>query len=52
MVEEVVVNKEAEQRTETVRDSVRRTDVDVERINDPDTQTRRTSTERTERSDR
>ena len=33
---ELVVNKEAEQRTETVRDSVRRTDVDVERINDPD----------------
>jgi uncharacterized protein (TIGR02271 family) len=34
VVEEVVLNKEATERTETVRDSVRRTDVDVERIND------------------
>lgn len=32
VVEEVVVNKEARDRTETVRDSVKRTDVDVERI--------------------
>jgi stress response protein YsnF len=29
VVEEVVVNKEVEERTETVRDTVRRTDVDV-----------------------
>jgi len=32
VVEEVVLNKEAEERTETVRDTVRRTDVDVEKI--------------------
>ena len=32
VVEEVVVNKEAQERTETVRDTVRRTDVDVEQI--------------------
>ena len=31
MVEEVDVRKEAKQRTETVKDKVRRTDVDVER---------------------
>jgi len=34
VVEEVVVGKEATQRTETVRDTVRRTDVDVEETND------------------
>lgn len=32
VVEEVVVRKDVEDRTETVRDSVRRTDVDVEQI--------------------
>jgi len=32
VVEEVVVGKEATERTETVRDTVRRTDVEVERI--------------------
>jgi uncharacterized protein (TIGR02271 family) len=32
VVEEVVLNKEATERTETVRDTVRRTDVDVEPI--------------------
>jgi uncharacterized protein (TIGR02271 family) len=32
VVEEVVISKEAQQRTETVRDTVRRTDVDVEQI--------------------
>jgi len=32
VVEEVVVGKEANERTETVRDTVRRTDVDVEKI--------------------
>jgi uncharacterized protein (TIGR02271 family) len=34
VVEEVVVNKEVEQHTETVRDTVRRTDVEVERTGD------------------
>jgi len=33
VVEEVRVNKEAQQHTETVRDNVRRTDVEVERLN-------------------
>jgi len=32
VVEEVVVNKEVEQRTETVQDTVRRTDVDVQEL--------------------
>jgi len=32
VVEEIVINKEVEQRTETITDSVRRTDVDVEQI--------------------
>jgi len=36
VVEEVVVNKEAGERTETVRDSVRRTDVDVQRMDESD----------------
>jgi uncharacterized protein (TIGR02271 family) len=34
VVEEVVVGKEVEQRTETVRDTVRRTDVEVEKVED------------------
>jgi uncharacterized protein (TIGR02271 family) len=33
VVEEVAVRKDVDQRTETVRDTVRRTDVDVERLN-------------------
>ena len=36
VVEEVVVGKEATERTETVRDTVRRTDVEVEKTGDPD----------------
>jgi stress response protein YsnF len=32
VVEEVVINKEVGERTETVRDSVRRTDVDVTEV--------------------
>ena len=32
VVEEVVINKEAQERTETIQDTVRRTDVDVEEI--------------------
>ena len=36
MVEEVVVGKEATERTETVRDTVQRTDVEVEQA-DADT---------------
>jgi len=36
VVEEVIVGKEATDRTETVRDTVRRTDVDVERVDNPD----------------
>jgi stress response protein YsnF len=36
VVEEVRINKEATQRSETVRDTVRRTQVDVEQLNDRD----------------
>ena len=32
VVEEVVINKEAQERTETIQDTVRRTDVDVEEV--------------------
>jgi len=32
VVEEVVVGKEAKERTETVRDTVRKTDVEVEQV--------------------
>jgi len=32
VVEEIVINKEVEQRTETIQDSVRRTDVDIEQV--------------------
>lgn len=42
VVEEVVVGKEATERTETVRDSVRRKDVDVENIETTDTTYRTT----------
>jgi len=37
VVEEVVIGKEATQRTETVRDTVRRTDIDVDELNREDT---------------
>jgi len=40
VVEEVVVNKDVAERTETVRDTVRRTDVDVERTDAGDTRFR------------
>jgi len=36
VVEEVVVNKDVDQRTETVRDTVRRTDVDVQKLSTDD----------------
>ncbi|MES2462664.1 MAG: YsnF/AvaK domain-containing protein [Armatimonadota bacterium] len=39
VVEEVVVNKEATERTETIRDTVRRTDVDVDELDDDDVTT-------------
>lgn len=42
VVEEVVVGKEATERTETIKDTVRRTDVEVEQINTTDTSTRTT----------
>jgi stress response protein YsnF len=37
VVEEVVIDKDVEQRTETVRDTVRRTDVQVEELDADDT---------------
>jgi uncharacterized protein (TIGR02271 family) len=40
VVEEVVVGKEATQRTETIHDTVRRTDVDVEQTDETDQQQR------------
>jgi uncharacterized protein (TIGR02271 family) len=43
VVEEVVVGKEASDRTETISDSVRRTDVDVEDLTDQDPNTARKS---------
>jgi len=39
VVEEVVVNKEATERTETIRDTVRRTDVDVDELDRDDVTT-------------
>lgn len=45
VVEEVRVNKEVDERTETVRDTVRRTDVDVQKV-----EGRRTTAEDTDRS--
>lgn len=42
VVEEVVIEKEATQRTETIRDTVRRTDVDVDELNADDADTLRT----------
>ena len=44
VVEEVVISKEASQRTETVRDTVRRTDVDVEQVPGQTTTTGYTTT--------
>jgi uncharacterized protein (TIGR02271 family) len=45
VVEEVVINKEATERTETIRDTVRRTDVDVDELDrDDDVTTRSTTT--------
>jgi uncharacterized protein (TIGR02271 family) len=41
VVEEVVVGKEATQRTETVRDTVRKTDVEVEQVDKNNPNTRR-----------
>jgi len=47
VVEEVVIDKEARNRTETVRDTVRKTDVDVERVDkSPDADTGNRSTNR------
>jgi uncharacterized protein (TIGR02271 family) len=39
VVEEVVINKEATERTETIRDTVRRTDVDVDELDSDDVTT-------------
>lgn len=47
VVEEVVISKEATQRTETVRDTVRRTDVDVEQVPGQTTTTGYTTTDTT-----
>jgi len=47
VVEEVVVNKKVDQRTETVQDSVRRTDVDVQQIPGQTRTTGYTETSRT-----
>ena len=41
VVEEIVVNKNVSERTETVSDTVRRTDVDVEDLDDDDVRSRR-----------
>jgi len=50
VVEEVVIEKEATQRTETVRDTVRRTDVDVDEDVDTDLRTTGTTTTGTTRT--
>lgn len=42
VVEEVVIGKDVKQHTETVRDTVRRTDVDVEKIDNPDSASKST----------
>jgi uncharacterized protein (TIGR02271 family) len=49
VVEEVVVGKEASDRTETISDSVRRTNVDVEDLTDQDTNTARKSGDKSAR---
>jgi stress response protein YsnF len=46
VVEEVVVGKEATERTETVRDTVRRTDVEVEKTDPNQSGTTRKDTSR------
>jgi uncharacterized protein (TIGR02271 family) len=40
VIEEVVIGKEITERTETVRDTVRRTDVEVDQVNNADVNTR------------
>jgi len=47
VVEEVVINKETQQRTETIQDTVRRTDVDVQEIGGQTTTTGFTETSST-----
>lgn len=47
---EVVVKKDVENRTETVRDTVRKTDVEVDRQNSPNTPNRNTASERSAQS--
>jgi uncharacterized protein (TIGR02271 family) len=49
VVEEVVVGKEASDRTETISDSVRRTNVDVEDLTDKDTAASRKSDDKSTR---
>jgi uncharacterized protein (TIGR02271 family) len=49
VVEEVVVNKEVNERTETVRDSVRKTDVRVEKVEGDATTSRDTNRTKTDR---
>jgi stress response protein YsnF len=49
VVEEVAVGKEASDRTETISDSVRRTDVDVETVEDEETTATRNSEKRSAR---
>jgi len=49
VVEEVVVNKDVKQHTETVRDSVRKTDVKVEKIEGDATTSRETNRSKTDR---
>ena len=46
VVEEVVLGKEQTERTETVRDTVKRTDVDVEQVQSPEQMRKRTDTKR------
>ena len=43
VVEEVVIGKDVKQHTETVRDTVRRTDVEVEKVDNPDAASKSTS---------
>jgi uncharacterized protein (TIGR02271 family) len=49
VVEEVVVNKDVKERTETVRDSVRKTDVKVEKIEGDATTSRETNRSKSDR---
>jgi len=43
VVEEVVVGKDVKQRTETVRDTVRKTDVEVQKVDNPDAPSKSTT---------